>query len=118
MFSIQIRVDEGKKEELLEALNGLRQNIDFEFQAADEQHKQSVTNPGTDESGKASKPEKRGKHREDAQLKCNNLISCRRIERFRRRGGRQERKGTNAKRDRYQIEPVVGPQRCCSCGVC
>lgn len=47
MFSIQIRVDEGKKEELLEALNGLRQNIDFEFQAADEQHKQSVTNPGT-----------------------------------------------------------------------
>lgn len=59
MFSIQIRVDEGKKEELLEALNGLRQNIDFEFQAADEQHKQSVTDPGTDESGKASKPEKR-----------------------------------------------------------
>ena len=59
MFSIQIRVDEGKKEELLEALNGLRQNIDFEFQGADEQHKQSMTDPGTDESGKASKPEKR-----------------------------------------------------------
>lgn len=59
MFSIQIRVDEGKKKELLKALNGLRQNIDFEFQAADEQHKQSVTDPGTDESGKASKPEKR-----------------------------------------------------------
>ena len=110
MFSIQIRVDEGKKEELLEALNGLRQNIDFEFQAADEQHKQSVTDPGTRKA--------RGKHREDAQLKCNNLISCRRIERFGRRGGRRERKKTNAKRDRYQIEPVVGPQRCCSCGVC
>lgn len=59
MFSIQIRVDEGKIEELLEALNCLRQNIDFEFQAANEQHKQSVTDPGTDESGKASKPEKR-----------------------------------------------------------
>ena len=59
MFSIQIRVDEGKKEELLEALNGLRQNIDFEFQVADEQHKQSVTDSGADESGKASKPEKR-----------------------------------------------------------
>ena len=54
MFSIQIRVDEGKKEELLEALNGLRQNIDFEFQAADEQHKQSVTDPGTDESGRGT----------------------------------------------------------------
>ena len=59
MFSIQIRVDEDKIEELLEALNCLRQNIDFEFQAANEQHKQSVTDPGTDESGKASKPEKR-----------------------------------------------------------
>ena len=59
MFSIQIRVDEGKKEELLEPLNGLRQNIDFEFQVADEQHKQSVTDSGADESGKASKPEKR-----------------------------------------------------------
>ena len=59
MFSIQIRVDEGKIEELLEALSCLRQNTDFEFQAANEQHKQSVTDPGTDESGKASKPEKR-----------------------------------------------------------
>ena len=59
MFSIQIRVDESKIERLLEALNCLRQNIDFEFQAANEQHKQSVTDPGTDESGNASKPEKR-----------------------------------------------------------
>lgn len=59
MFSIQIRVDESKIEGLLEALNCLRQNIDFEFQAANEQHKQSVTDPGTDESGNASKPEKR-----------------------------------------------------------
>ena len=55
MFSIEIRVDEGKKEALLHALNGLRQNIDFELQVAEEQHKQSVTDPGTDGSGKASK---------------------------------------------------------------
>ena len=48
-----------QKRRVVGALNGLRQNIDFEFQAADEQHKQSVTDPGTDKSGKASKPEKR-----------------------------------------------------------
>lgn len=52
MYSIQIRVHEGKKEALLQALNGLRKDIDFEFQIADEQ---SVTDPGTDGSGKARK---------------------------------------------------------------
>ena len=53
---MQISVNEGKKKQaLLGALNGLRQNIDFEFQAANEQHKQSVTDPGTYGSGKASK---------------------------------------------------------------
>ena len=31
MFSIQIRVDKGKKEELLKALNGPRRNTDLNF---------------------------------------------------------------------------------------
>ena len=119
MFSIQIRVDEGKKEELLEALNGLRQNIDFEFQVADEQHKQSVTDSGADESGKASKPEKRvestGRTHNSNATTSSVVVESSDLEDG---GGRRGRKGTNAKRDRYQIEPVVGPQRSCSCGVC
>ena len=119
MFSIQIRVDEGKKEELLEPLNGLRQNIDFEFQVADEQHKQSVTDSGADESGKASKPEKRvestGRTHNSNATTSSVVVE---LEEGGGGGGRREKKGTNAKRDRYQIGPVVGPQRYCSCGVC
>lgn len=50
MFCIEIRVDEGKKEALLEALIGPRQDIDFKLQVANEQDKQSVTDPGKDRS--------------------------------------------------------------------
>lgn len=52
MLCIEIRVDEGKKEALLEALIGPRQDIDFKLQVANEQNKQSVTDPGKDRSKK------------------------------------------------------------------
>ena len=80
-----------------------------------------MTDPGTDESRKASKPEKRMESTErthNSYQQPHQLSSKRAICKTGGGGGRRERKGTNAKRDRYQIEPVVGPQRCCSCGVC
>jgi len=52
MYSKQIRVEEGNKEALLEALDGLRKTLDFDFQVAHEQHKQREADHGTNRQSK------------------------------------------------------------------
>ena len=49
MYTIHIRVKEGNKEMFLEALDGLRKTLDFEFQVA---RKQRKTEPSSDQKSK------------------------------------------------------------------
>ena len=86
MHSIQIRVEEGNKEALLEALGGQRKTIDFDFRVAYKQREadQETNRQAKEENRVGSQEESSTQKRRPPQLSSNRVMRKKANQRQRR----------------------------------